>query len=277
VKPVDFQYHRPTEVAQAVRLLSELGDDAKILAGGQSLLPIMNMRLAEPSHLIDITGIRELKDYSISDSCARYGATTTHMMLEDGLVPDVTRGLLPNAAAGIGYRAIRCRGTLAGSLAHSDSSAEWPTVLSALDAVVHVESVRGKRQIPVRKLLQGFFSTTLESDELIVEVEIPRLDSDVVWGLFKVARKVGEFAESLAIALRGPSGDELWLGAARDVPIRLDMTESVVSGRSSHIMSVADLVAAVGADTGSKGHRCQLHASAVHRALRNAERKEAHV
>jgi carbon-monoxide dehydrogenase medium subunit len=277
MKPVDFQYHRPANVSEAVRLLDELGDDAKIIAGGQSLLPIMNMRLAEPEHLIDITGIRALREYSETEASGLYGAATTHMMIEDGLVPDVANGLLQLAASGIGYRAIRTRGTFAGSLAHSDSSAEWPTVLSALNAVVHVESVNGKRQIPVRSLLQGFFSTELEPNELIVAVEVPRLADHTQWGLYKMARKVGEFAESLAVALRGPEGDELWLGAARDVPIRLATTESFVSGRSLDSMAISDLVEVIGSDTSSDGHRCQLHASAVYRALQHANRKEIHV
>ncbi|WP_433296403.1 FAD binding domain-containing protein [Pseudonocardia sp. CA-142604] len=276
MKPAPFTYHRPAAVVEAAELLHDL-EDAKVLAGGQSLLPIMNMRLAEPSHLVDITRIAELRATSVDDAGARYGAATTHMMIEDQLVPDVTDGLLPHAAAGIGYRAIRTRGTVGGSLAHSDSSAEWPTVMSALDAAVHAVSTRGRRRIPVRELLIGFFSTTLDADELIVAVEVPRLSPGTTWGMYKMARKPGEFAESLAVALRRPDGDELWLGAARDTPVRLRHTETVIADRPAPEITVADLADAVGADTGSEGHSRQLHAVATLRALRAAEREASHV
>ncbi|WP_028927596.1 FAD binding domain-containing protein [Pseudonocardia acaciae] len=268
MKPADFCYHRPREVDEAVQLLHEL-DDAKVMAGGQSLLPIMNMRLAEPAHVVDITAVAALRACDTDSSCARYGATTTHMMFEDELVPDVTDGLLGRAAAGIGYRAIRTRGTVGGSLAHSDSSAEWPTVLSALDAVVHVVSVRGARRIPVRELLLGFFSTALEPDELIVAVDVPRLGPDTRCGLYKLARKPGEFAESLAVALARPAGTELWLGAARATPTRLIHAESLLTGGG--LPELPDLADAVLADTGVGGHPGQLHAVAVHRALRATE------
>jgi aerobic carbon-monoxide dehydrogenase medium subunit len=276
MKPAAFIYHRPASVAEAAELLHGL-EDAKVLAGGQSLLPIMNMRLAEPSHLVDITGIAELRATAADDAGARYGSVTTHMMIEDGLVPDVTDGLLSHAAAGIGYRAVRTRGTVGGSLAHSDSSAEWPTVMSALDAAVHTVSTQGWRRIPVRELLIGFFSTTLDVDELIVAVEVPRLSPGTAWGMYKMARKPGEFAESLAVVLRRPEGDELWLGAARDTPVRLRHTETVIADRPAPEITVADLVDAVGADTGSDGHSRQLHAVATFRALRAAEREASHV
>ncbi|MFD2472665.1 FAD binding domain-containing protein [Amycolatopsis silviterrae] len=268
MKPTDFSHHRPSTVDGAAALLAEL-PDAKVLGGGQSLLPIMNMRLASPEHLVDLTAIRDLRACTEADDQVRYGATTTHMMLEEQLVPDCTNGLLPHAASGIGYRAIRNRGTLAGSLAHADSSAEWPTVMSALDAAVHTRSVRGTRRIPVRDLLQGFFTTTLEDDEFITSVEVARLTPETRWGLYKMARKPGEFAESLAVALLRPKGLELWLGAARDVPIRLTNTETIAESAD-----LPDLLEAVGTDTGSDGHQRQLHAVSVQRALRAAQHQE---
>lgn len=267
MKPADFHYHRPGDVDEAVGLLHEL-DDAKVMAGGQSLLPIMNMRLAEPAHVVDVTGIGSMRSCDVDAAGARYGATTSHMMFENELVPDVASGLLGRTAAGIGYRAIRTRGTVGGSLAHCDPSAEWPTVMSALDAVVHVLSVRGARRIPVRELLLGFFSTALEPDELIVAVEVPRLGPDTRWGLYKLARKPGEFAESLAVALVGPDRTELWLGAARATPTRLGHAEELVAGRSPAGVELSELTDAVLADTGVGGHPGQLHAVAVHRSLR---------
>lgn len=277
MKPSQFHYHRPTTIVEAARLLHELGDQAKILAGGQSLLPIMNLRLAEPTDLVDISGIAALRGATVEGATGLYGATTTHMMVEDGLVPDVTGGLLAQAAAGIGYRAIRNRGTLGGSLAHADSSAEWPTVLSAVDAVVAAASVRGLRRIRVRALLLGFFTTALEPDELITTIEVPAFGPEVSWGLHKTARKPGEFAESMAVVLRRPQGTELWLGAARDTPVRLTTAETVVQTRPATEIAPADLVDAVAADTGCEGHALQLHAVTAQRALRAADREETHV
>ncbi|WP_326837497.1 FAD binding domain-containing protein [Amycolatopsis rhabdoformis] len=274
MKPADFTYHRPDTVAEVTDLLSRL-DDAKVLGGGQSLLPIMNMRLASPSHLVDLTAIRALRQFSETESGIRYGATTTHMMIEDQLVPDVTRGLLPHAASGIGYRAIRNRGTVAGSLAHADSSAEWPTVMSAVDATVQAASIRGVRPIPVRELLQGFFTTALDEDEFIIGVDVPRFAPDTRWGLYKMARKPGEFAESLAVALVRTDGVELWLGAARDVPIRLPNVEQALHAAGA--LELSELAEAVGADTGREGHHRQLHAVTVQRALQAAHQEATRV
>ncbi|MEV0277849.1 FAD binding domain-containing protein [Streptomyces sp. NPDC050610] len=285
MKAPDFRYHRPTTLDEAVELLAGAGDDGKVIAGGQSLVPIMNMRLAEPATLIDLTGVDALRTSRETSSGARYGATTTHMRFEHELVPDVTRGLLPYAAAGIGYPAIRNRGTVGGSLAHSDSSAEWPTVMSALDATVHTRSVRGTRAVPVRELLLGFFTTALEPDELITEVEVRRLAASTRWGMYKMCRKPGEFAESLGVALGerdtdGPWQDiELWLGAATDRPLRLSTTEAAVRGGTSADLEPARLVAPLAQDTGqdlsdldpTARYALQLHAVTVHRALRAAE------
>jgi aerobic carbon-monoxide dehydrogenase medium subunit len=296
MKPPDFRYHHPGDSAEAVRLLSELGDEAKVIAGGQSLLPIMNMRLATPGHLVDISGIPKLRQAKASSANARYGSATTHMMFEYDLVPDVTSGLLRHAAAGIGYRAIRTRGTVGGSLAHSDPSAEWPTVMSALDAAVHAVSVRGVRRIPVRELLLGFFSTTLEPDELIIDVEVPRLPERTRWGMYKMARKPGEFAESLAVALvaQDTTGNvrepQIWLGAAAETPMRLTRTEQFVDSQAFDDLTPADIVGPLAADIGNGAsagtdpdgtdpadrHALQLHAVTVHRALLAAKEERRH-
>jgi carbon-monoxide dehydrogenase medium subunit len=270
MKPADFTYHRPTAVDEATEMLSRL-DDAKVLGGGQSLLPIMNMRLAAPAHLVDITGIADLRWFTESETAIRYGATTTHMMIEDQLVPDASGGLMPFAAAGIGYRAVRNRGTIAGSLAHADSSAEWPTIMTALNATVEAVSIRGRRRFPVRELLRGFFTTALQDDEFIAGVEVPRLSPNIRWGLYKMARKPGEFAESLAVALIGEEDIEIWLGAARDVPVRLTHAEEVARS-STGAVALPDLIDAIESDTGTEGHDRQLHAVAVQRAVNAARR-----
>jgi carbon-monoxide dehydrogenase medium subunit len=220
VKPAPFDYLAPKSVDEAVAALTEHGDDGKVLAGGQSLVPLLNMRLALPSVVVDISRIQELRATTELPSGGwRYGSATVHAAFEDRRVPDATGGLLHHVAGGIGYRAVRNRGTLGGSLAHADASAEWPVVMAAVDARVAVRSARAERTIPARVMVEGFFTSALESDELVVAVEVDPLPSGSHWGFCKSARKPGEFAESLAVAVIGPSGATVWLGAAREVPV----------------------------------------------------------
>lgn len=281
MKPAAFQFHRPTSVSDATALLHQLGDDAKVLGGGQSLLPIMNMRLAEPAHLIDVSNLAGMTGYSEDENAIVYGGAVTHQMIEDSLVPDACLGLLQVAAAGIGYRAIRCRGTVGGSLAHADSSAEWPTVLTAVGARVRAKSVRGERVLDLQNFFHGFFSTSLEADELITQIEVPRFVPGTRWGLWKTNRKAGEFAESLAVGSwhvdeSGQVVDaNLWLGAARDVPMNLPSVQSRVTGRRLEEIALEEVREALLADLESdwanvpatERHRIQLHAVTVYRAL----------
>lgn len=220
MKPAAFEYVAARSVDEAVALLGEHGDEAKILAGGQSLVPLLNMRLALPSVVLDIGRLGELKSAEETSTGVRYGAGVTHASVEDRRVPDPVGGLLHRVAGGIGYRAVRTKGTMGGSLAHADSSAEWPVVLSAVGATVVARSLRGERTIPVAELVQGFFTNALDDDELLVSVDVP--SSSDRFGFAKLARKPGEFAESLAIArLNGTA--EVWLGAAREVPVRIEL------------------------------------------------------
>lgn len=288
MKPAPFEYHRPADATEAVTMLAALGDEAKILGGGQSLLPIMNMRLAEPGHLIDVSALADLLKYDDEPDHVTWGAATTHQMVEDELVPDPCSGLLQAAGSGIGYRAIRCRGTVGGSLAHADSSAEWPTVLTAVNATVVATSVRGERRLPLREFFHGFFSTSMDGDELITRVEIPRFDPAVHWGLVKTNRKAGEFAESLGVATwrLDPNGaylsPDIWLGAARDVPVNLVNVQNHVTGLRQDQTAVSDIREALQADLESgwadldsaERHRVQLHAVTVHRALTSTNASE---
>ena len=222
MKPAPFDYVAPTSIEEAVALLAEHGDEGKVLAGGQSLVPLLNMRLALPSVVIDVGRVAELRRADTTATGVRYGAGTTHAAVEDRKVPDPTGGLLHRVAGGIGYRAVRNRGTMGGSLAHADASAEWPVVLSAVAASVVVRSVRGERTIPAVDLVQGYFTNALEDDELIVAIDVPAPDPRVRFGFHKAARKPGEFAESLAVA-RVDGSAEVWLGAVREVPVRVPL------------------------------------------------------
>lgn len=289
MKPAPFSYHRATSAGHAVTLLAELGEDAKVIAGGQSLLPIMNMRLAEPAHLVDLGGADDLRSWRETAEDVTVGAMSTHGMIEDGLVPDPCNGLLQQAASGIGYRAIRNRGTVGGSVSHADSSAEWPTVLSACDAVAVIRSAAGTREVPLSEFFFGFFTTALQPDEVLAGIRIPRFAPDRVWGLVKTNRKLGEFAESLAVvtyrlvdgAVTAPC---VWLGAARDVPVRLGAAEALLTGSAPEVPSLevvrdavlADLEQSWAALAPAERHLAQLHAVTVRNAIAHAQEAATH-
>jgi len=258
VKPAPFTYRRAESTDEALALLAEHGDDAKLMSGGQSLVPLLNMRLAQPAVVVDIGRVAELADVTEAPDRIRYGAGVVHSWFEDALVPDAADGLLRAVAGGIGYRAIRNRGTLGGSLAHADSSAEWPVVMAALGAGVVVRSAeRGERVVPATEFVQGFFTNALDDDEAVVAVDVPRLAPGSRWGFAKSARKPGEFAESLAVAIVAADGRaEVWLGAAASVPLRVDPD---------------DLAALPDGDA----YERHLHGVTIARALDQARQREA--
>ncbi len=194
MKPAEFQYHRPRTVEDALALLKENGDDGKILAGGQSLMPLMNFRLAEPAHLIDINFIDGL-DYIRSDQgVIRIGCLTRQARaLGDTLIQQKCP-LLAAALAHVGYAQTRNRGTLCGSLAHADPAAELPAVLLALDGSVTVGNSIGKREIAPRDFFQSYLTTALASDELVLEASIPEQAAGAGSSFVEFARRFGDFA-----------------------------------------------------------------------------------
>jgi carbon-monoxide dehydrogenase medium subunit len=194
LKPSEFQYHRPRTVEEALALLKENGDDGKILAGGQSLMPLMNFRLAEPAHLIDINFIDGL-DYIRSDhGIIKIGCLTRQSRaLGDFLIQEKCP-LLAAALAHVGYAQTRNRGTLCGSLAHGDPAAELPAVLLALDGSVTVGNSIGQREIAARDFFQSYLTTALESDELVLEASIPEQAAGAGSSFVEFARRFGDFA-----------------------------------------------------------------------------------
>ena len=201
MKPAQFDYERPLSLDEALELLGQEGRFVKLLAGGQSLAPMLNFRLVEPDLLVDITRIAELNRIEEDDGSLILGACTTHADIEDGRVPDVTGGVLPAVAQGIAYRAIRTRGTIGGSLAHADPAADWVSCLAALDAEVILLSPSGRRRLPVADLMVGTFEPRLDAGEIIEGVRIPRLGPEVRWGYYKVCRKSGDFAHAIGAVL----------------------------------------------------------------------------
>jgi len=237
MKPAGFAYHAPATLREAVELLQRHGEDAKLLAGGQSLVPMMNLRLAQPSVLIDLNRVDGLA-YVRPDGDDRIavGAMTRH---DEVATSDLIREhcpLLASAAARIGYLAIRHRGTLGGSLAHADPVSEMPCVALTLDAELTVIGPAGERVIPAVDFFQTYFTTSLAPDELLREIRFPVTVPGEGWGFHESARKVGDFAiVAVAARLRMVNGEvgEAWLGIAgvSDRPVRATAAEAALTGR----------------------------------------------
>jgi len=231
VKPAPLTFCRAKSVDQAIGLVAGHRGYAKYLAGGQTLGPMINLRLVQPDLLVDVSRLDDLRMVSEERDAVVVGAAIPHAAFEDGRVADAANGLMRRAAAGIAYRAIRNRGTLGGSLAHADPAAEWPTVMSALDACVLVCGANGRREIPIERFLCGAMTTALADDELIAAIRIPRLSRTARWGFEKRCRKVGEFAYALAaVVVDGERRvHRAVLGATDGAPVRLAATSRALA------------------------------------------------
>ena len=194
MKPPPFAYHRPESLDAALGLLAEYGDDAKILAGGQSLLPTLSLRVAQPGHLIDISGLSELTSIRESDGGLALGSGVRHSVAERSAVVRERNPLMALALPLIGHPAIRNRGTIGGSLAHADPAAELPAVAVALDAEMVVRSTRGERTVTAEEFFVTFLTTALEPDEVLVEIRFPAIPAGAGWDFQEVSRRHGDFA-----------------------------------------------------------------------------------
>ena len=231
MKAPAIDYVRPRSLTEALDLLARSGGEGRVIAGGQSLVAMMNLRVASPGLLIDIARLPELTAATDEGDTVTLGACVTHAAIEDGRIADPSRGLMPRVAATLAYRAIRTRGTVGGSLALSDPAAEWPAVLSAMDAEVLVCGPDGRRSIRCAELMTGVFETTLAADEIIEGVRIPRLSAEARWGYLKLCRKAGEFASALAVVVsdRKRSHSRVVLGVTNGAPLVLQQASRVVS------------------------------------------------
>ena len=213
-----FDYERPKDVESALRLLAV--ENSKPVAGSQSLGPMLNLRVIQPSLLVDLRFVPELKHFSENNESATLGACVTHAQIEDGRVPDPTGGFLREVAANIAYRAVRNRGTVGGSLAHADPAADWPSALTLLGATALIAGPGGRREIPMEKFFTGLFETALSPQEILTAVRIPRRSKAARFGYWKFCRKAGEFPQAIGGALRDPERKETRavVGAAGGAP-----------------------------------------------------------
>ena len=232
MKPVAFDYARPTTLADAAKLLGQRGGLSKVLAGGQSLGPMLNLRLAQPDLLVDVTSISELTAVVDARDHLEIGACVTHADIEDGRVPDPAKGLLRHVAGRIAYRAVRNRGTIGGSIAHADPAADWISALSLADAHAVVWGKRGSRSVAVADLMVSSFTTVLQPDELIQSVRVPKLSPDARWGFYKFSQKAGEFAHAIGGVLFDPARNlfRAVIGAIETSPIVVADAVSLFGG-----------------------------------------------
>ena len=230
MKPAPFSYYRATSVEDAITALSGADGMAAVLAGGQSLVPMLNLRLSPVDHLIDLRPITALSRQEETPEAICYGALTTHAAFEDGAVPDGTNGLMRYAASHIAYRAVRNRGTLGGALALADPAADWLTTAVALDASVTLTGPDGQRYLSITDFVVGPYYTQIAEHEIIDSVVVPRRSATERWGYYKVAPKVGEYAKSLAVALvdSEKASARLVIGAWSDVPLVLEASASAL-------------------------------------------------
>jgi carbon-monoxide dehydrogenase medium subunit len=194
MKPASFEYHRPDSVDEALALLAEHGYDAKLLAGGQSLVPAMNFRLAAPAVLIDLNRIPGLDDLAEADGALRIGAMVRQRAAERSPLVAARAALLAETLPYVAHAQIRNRGTIGGSIAHADPAAEMPAVMLALDARFHLRGPNGTRVVTAGDFFTGLFGTALEAEEMLVEVEIPPAAPRTGWAFDEVSRRHGDYA-----------------------------------------------------------------------------------
>jgi aerobic carbon-monoxide dehydrogenase medium subunit len=282
VKPASFTYYRAREVAETLALLVELGDEAKILAGGQSLVPMMNFRLARPSALVDVTRIPGLSYLRAGQDGLHVGALTPHRAVEMTRDPAVLDGfaVLQRSARWIGHYPIRVRGTFGGSIAHADPASEWCLLAVLLGAGIVLHGPAGQRIVPAAEFFRGLYETAAEPDEMITEVWFPRAARRAA--LTEFAQRQGDFAivaaaVSVEIAGSTCSSARVVLGGVSSLPFVVDTRPLGGQPATSETWRAAGDLAAEQVDPpsdghGSSGYRKKLTATLVCRALEEASR-----
>jgi carbon-monoxide dehydrogenase medium subunit len=238
MKAPDFDYARPRTLDEVFALLAEYGDEARLLAGGQTLVATLNMRLSEPALLIDINGIDALRGIAVQDGALRIGALATHTQIEGSALVAQHAPLLAMAAPHIAHRAIRNLGTLGGSIAYADPAAEWPACALALDATVICRGAEGTRRIPAADFFLGLYTTALRPGELVMACDFPLAAGGARFHFDELARRHGDYAiAGLALASRFEQGlmrqTRIALMGIAGTPVRARRTEALLDGRAA--------------------------------------------
>lgn len=268
MKPPKFAYARPQSVEETLSLLARGNDETRILAGGQSLVPLLNLRMTQISALIDVNSVSELSFITRKNGTLRVGALTRHRHLEVAETARLAQPLISRAAAEIGHLAIRNRGTIGGSLVHADPAAEWPLIAVTLDAQLILRSEKNSRTVAARNFFLGPLTTAIEPDEMLCEILFPIPTGRTFWGFQEFCRRPGDFAIAAVacqIALDKDglcTGVALGVGGAHSTPLLISEVDKVLKGSHGEDAAIREAAekAAAAVDPSS-----DLHGSAQYR------------
>lgn len=275
MKSAAFELLQPADIGSALHSLENSALYTKVLGGGQSLGPMLNLRLAQPDVLVSLAKVPEMRMATLDETCLFLGAGVTHALIEDGLVPDVTKGLMPYVAANIAYRAIRNRGTLGGSLAHADPAADWVNTMMLLGASIQItgrvqeagtsDYSLSQRTVDAQNFMQGPFTTALADHEILTAVRIRKLSASARWGYYKFCRKTGEFAEAIGGVLSDPERGiyRLLIGATDGVPLVINDAQALIN--SPDHAAIASILRDAG--MGEDPYAFKMHHTALIRAI----------
>ena len=272
MKPVDFTYHRADSVDDALERLAAGGDGTKLIGGGQSLGPMLNLRLSRPRALVDISSVEALRGIVSTRESVVAGAAATHAEIEDWPASGSIEHAMREVAVGIAYRAVRNRGTIGGSIVHADPAADWTSFLLCADARIHIRGVEGEREIRMRDFTRAAYTTALAPDEVVTRIEIPRGTARARFGFHKLCRKTGELAEAMGAVLVDPGRRfcRVVAGAVGAKPVVLPAATRSLAATAAQadLQALHDEIAACT----SERDPVKLHmaAVAVHRAVDRA-------
>jgi carbon-monoxide dehydrogenase medium subunit len=283
MKPAAFVHHTPQSVAEAVTLLSEVAsDEGRILAGGQTLVPAMALRLARPSHLIDINGIAELQSLAVEAGHLVVGACVRHAAFHRPVESGPLGQLLATVVRHIAHLPIRNRGTFCGSLANADAASEWCLTAATLDATLVARSVQGERLIPAGAFFCGFMATALQPEEMLVAARLPLLPSSARFGFEEFSRRAGDFAQAMSLAVFSLENGRIararvGVGGVESMPRRIAEAEALLEGQAPAeavflraAEAAAQAVEPVDADEDHQAYKRDLVRTVVLRALQQA-------
>lgn len=268
MKAAKFDYERPATLQAGLQSLQADGG-AKAISGSQSLGPMLNLRLARPARLVDLSAVPEMRGVETRDGWVRIGGSVTHAEIEDGVFPLLRDGLMQRVARGIAYRPVRNRGTLAGSLAHADPAADWVLTMTALGAVLELASASGRREVRMDQFMHGAYTTALAEGEVIAVVRIPVASEQARWGYEKFCRKTGEFAEASCCAMFDPARGfaRIVVGALDGAPRALPRLAAQVA-KTARVPSADDVQQALATTVPEKDAiDRKLMAAVVHKCL----------
>jgi carbon-monoxide dehydrogenase medium subunit len=251
MKPPPFTLHRPSGLEEAAALLAEFGPDGGlVIAGGQSLVPMMALRVAYPPHLVDVNGIPELATLRTEGDALVIGACVRHARFHEPVVPGVLGRLLSHVVGHIAHAPIRTRGTFGGSVAHADPSSEWCLVTATLGGTIGLKAASKRRDLEADDYFLGAMSTAREADEILTEVRLPLLSDATRFGFYEFNRRAGDFALGMALAVFEADGERvrnvrIGLGGIEDRPRRLAEAERLLEGREPSPQLLAEACAAI--------------------------------